>query len=211
MFFSMMKYMKGLFMGTEDKQNKIKTKINSTLFLTFFKIGLFTFGGGYAMLPLIHAEVVDSKKWISNEQMLDMLAISESTPGPFAINAATFVGYHTGGFAGAAAATLGVITPPFIVAMIVSTLFNIFRDNSWVNAAFLGIRAGVVVLIINAVIKLATKMKWKMTYILLALLAFVLNIVFGINVIIILLISAIVGIIHAFINVDKSPKESDEK
>ena len=88
-----------------------------TLFLTFFKIGAFTFGGGYAMLPLIQREIVEKRKWITNDDILEVVAIAESTPGPIAVNSATFVGYRTGGFSGALLATLGVVLPSFAVIL----------------------------------------------------------------------------------------------
>ena len=142
-------------------KNKYEKGIRIKLFFAFFKIGLFTFGGGYAMLPLIHTDIVENRKWMSDEEMTDILAISQSAPGAFAINVSAFVGSRLGGFGGAAAAALGSSLPSFIVILIVSYLFGELRTNPFVDAAFAGVRAGVVVLIINAVIKLAAKLKWK--------------------------------------------------
>ena len=93
---------------------------NLSLFLTFMKIGTFTFGGGYAMIPLIQREVVEEKKWINESELMDMIAIAESTPGPIAINSATFVGHHVGGFWGAFCATVGVILPSFAIIAAIS-------------------------------------------------------------------------------------------
>ena len=120
------------------------------LFLTFLKIGAFTFGGGYAMIPLIQRETVEGKKWITDEDMLEIIAIAESTPGPLAINSATFVGSHVAGVPGAACATLGVILPSFVIILIVSTLLDAFQHVKAVQYAFFGIRAGVLALILRA-------------------------------------------------------------
>lgn len=171
-----------------------------TLFITFFKLSAFTFGGGYAMLPLLHEDCVERKKWITDEEMLDMLAISESTPGPFVVNAATFVGYHQAGVPGAAAATFGVVLPSYIVIMVVGVLFALFRDNVWVDAAFRGVRAAVVVLIINAVVKLSKKLKWNVLWVAVALGAFAFSLFLDINVIFALIGAGIVGIVWTVIN-----------
>ena len=124
------------------------------LFATFFKIGLFTFGGGFAMLSLIDHECVTKKGWLTPEEMLDMTAISESTPGPIAINCATFVGYKEQGVSGAAWATFGVVLPSFITLYIISKLFVNFAKITIVNHALLGIRIGVAILIIQTAIKM---------------------------------------------------------
>ena len=102
-----------------------------TLFLTFFKIGLFTFGGGYAMLPLIQEEVI-AHDWMSMEQLVNFVAVSESTPGPFAINIATYVGTETGGLLGAFCATLGVVMPSFTVILIVAQFYEKFKESKTV-------------------------------------------------------------------------------
>lgn len=121
------------------------------LFLTFFKIGLFTFGGGYAMLPLIQQEVVGNG-WISEQEVVNFIAVSESTPGPFAINMATFIGSEMGGIFGAVCSTLGVVLPSFIVILIVARFFMAFKDNRWVKAVMNGLRPAVIGLIGAAII-----------------------------------------------------------
>lgn len=121
------------------------------LFLTFFKIGLFTFGGGYAMLPLIQQEVVGNG-WISEQEIVNFIAVSESTPGPFAINMATFIGSEMGGIFGAVCSTLGVVLPSFIVILIVARFFMAFKDNRWVKAVMNGLRPAVIGLIGAAII-----------------------------------------------------------
>ena len=133
-------------------QNKLNKAI--LLFWTFFKIGAFTFGGGYAMIPLITKEVVDNKKWITNEDILDVIAIAESTPGPIAVNSATFIGCKIAGFWGAAFATFGVVLPSFVIISIISMVLDKFQDIQAVKFAFEGIRAGVLALIIKALVSM---------------------------------------------------------
>ena len=132
------------------------------LFLQFAKIGLFTFGGGYAMLPLIERTCVEQKRWISQEEMLNITVIAESTPGPVAINCATFVGNKKKGIAGAVAATLGMILPSFLIILIISFFFDSFIKNRYVAAAFKGIKAAVGILIIDAAVRLFKKLPKKM-------------------------------------------------
>ena len=116
------------------------------LFWTFFKIGLFTFGGGYAMLPLIQSEVL-AHGWLSTAEIVDFIAVSESTPGPFAVNIATYVGSITGGLGGAACATLGVALPSLVVMLIVARFYERFRDSRVVEGAMSGLRPAVIGLI----------------------------------------------------------------
>ncbi len=124
------------------------------LFLTFFKIGLFTFGGGYAMLPLIMQEV-ESHGWMSEAELLNFVAVSESTPGPFAINIATYVGTETGGVLGAVFATLGVVMPSFIVILIVAKCYEKFKNSNAVKGALNGLRPAAIGLIGSAVMTTA--------------------------------------------------------
>ena len=123
---------------------------NLELFLTFMKIGAFTFGGGYAMIPLIQKEVCENKKWLNEKEISDIVAISESTPGPIAINAATFVGCHTSGFPGACVATLGVVLPSFLIISLISLVLTQFQSMKPIRYAFMGIRAAVLALILKA-------------------------------------------------------------
>ena len=124
---------------------------NLELFLTFMKIGAFTFGGGYAMIPLIQREVCDNKHWLNEDDILEVVAIAESTPGPVAINAATFVGSRTAGTLGAVCATLGVVLPSFLIISLISFILKAFQESRAVQYAFMGIRAGVLALILKAV------------------------------------------------------------
>ena len=129
-----------------------------TLFVVFFKIGLFSFGGGYAILPLIQKEVVESHKWISVTQFTDIVAVSQVTPGPIAINSSTYVGYLvTGNVVGATVATVGLILPSVIVMTLFSMFFLKFKDNKYISNAFTGLRVVVVGLILSATILLMDK------------------------------------------------------
>lgn len=121
------------------------------LFLTFFKIGAFTFGGGYAMLPLIQEEVL-ANNWLSAQELIDFIAVSESTPGPFAINIATYVGTHLCGIAGSIAATLGVVLPSFIIILIVAHFFEKFKNSKAVKGCMSGLKPAVIGMIAAAVI-----------------------------------------------------------
>ena len=131
----------------------------STLFGTFLKIGAFTFGGGYAMVALLEHEFVEEKQWMSREEFLDMVAIAESTPGPVAVNSATYIGYKIGGTAGAAASTAAVSLPSFVVIYIISLFFDRFLSLTVVANAFKGIQACVVYLILSAGLKMLKQLK----------------------------------------------------
>lgn len=124
------------------------------LFLTFFKIGLFTFGGGYAMLPLIQEEVVNNG-WMDTSQIVNFIAVSESTPGPFAINISTYVGAEVGGILGSACATLGVVLPSFIIILIVAKFYEAFKSNKIVKGVMSGLKPAVVGLIGSAAVSIA--------------------------------------------------------
>lgn len=124
------------------------------LFITFLKIGLFTFGGGYAMIPIIQREVVEKRKWADNTDVLDILAISESTPGPISINAATYIGFRVAGFWGSLFATFGLVLPSFVIIYAISFFYKTFMSWTIIQAAFKGLSAGVVILLFMAVIKL---------------------------------------------------------
>jgi chromate transporter len=129
-----------------------------TIFVTFFKIGIFTFGGGYAMISLIEYEMVERHGWINSEDIVDMIAIAEATPGVIAVNTATFVGYKVGGgLLGSIAATIGVVMPSLLIISVIATFFESFQKLLWVGYAFQGIRAGIIVLVLGAAIKLGRK------------------------------------------------------
>ena len=129
------------------------------LFLTFVKIGLFTFGGGYAMISLIEHYCAEQKQWITHDEMMNVTVIAESTPGPIAINCATFVGYKQKGLMGAAAATIGVVLPSFCIIFLISKFLDRFLEISWVAHAFMGLKIGVGILILDAAIRMIRKMQ----------------------------------------------------
>ena len=135
--------------------------ILADLFLTFVKIGLFTFGGGYAMIAFIEHSCVEKKAWITHDEMMDITVIAESTPGPIAINCATYVGYKRKGLAGAVAATVGIVLPSFCIILLISSLLDNFLEIAWVARAFMGIKIAVGILILDAAAKMIGKMPKK--------------------------------------------------
>ena len=152
------------------EQSQKKKKLNKYLDLmwTFFKVGLFTFGGGLAMLPLITKETVEKHNWVDEDQMGDILAISEATPGPISVNAATFIGYKVGKLFGAFCATLGLVLPSLIIIILISLVIDRFLGLKYVAYAFMGIRCAVAILIFNAAIKIYKKIEKRyLIYILL--------------------------------------------
>ena len=136
-----------------------KTKEYLTLFLTMLKIGLFTFGGGYAMIALLENEFVAKKKWIEKDEFLDVAAIAESTPGPIAINAATYIGFKNAGIVGSIVATLGICIPSFVIIYAISLFFDAFLSLTLVACAFKGIQICVIYLILSAGLKMLKQMK----------------------------------------------------
>ena len=166
-----------------------------TIFFTFLKIGAFTFGGGYAMIPLIQKEAVEKHHWVTDEDILDIVAIAESTPGPIAINAATFVGYQSRGFAGAVAATLGVVLPSFVIIFAIFHVLQAFQNARIVRYAFNGIRVGVLVLMLNALIKmLKTNRKGFLPYCVMGG-SFAMTAIFGINTFAVIGMCAAIGLL----------------
>ena len=170
-----------------------------SLLLTFMKIGLFTFGGGYAMISLIQRETVENKKWISDEDILEIVAIAESTPGPIAINAATFIGYRVAGFLGALSATLGVVLPSFAIITVVSFVLAEFQNVRWIQYAFNGIRAGVLALIVKALWSMYKQSPKGIFAYLIMLGVFVVAAFLPVNVVFVILTCAVVGIVQALI------------
>ena len=136
-----------------------KTKEWLSLFLTMMKIGVFTFGGGYAMIALLENEFVAKKKWLEKDEFLDVAAIAESTPGPIAINAATYIGYKNAGIVGSIIATLGICIPSFVIIYAISLFFDAFLSLTLVAYAFKGIQVCVVYLILTAGLKMLKQMK----------------------------------------------------
>ena len=169
------------------------------LFLSFAKIGMFTFGGGYAMIPLIENTCVEKKKWITHDEMMTVAVIAESTPGPIAINCSTFVGYKKGKLPGAIVSTIGMVLPSFIIIYLISRFLNHFLEITWVVNAFKGIKIAVGILIVDAAIKMIKKMKKTPVQIVLVSLSIVLMLainLFALNIssMVLMLAFAIVGV-----------------
>ncbi len=188
---------------------KEKLKKVFQLFITFIKIGAFTFGGGYAMVPLIQRETVEKKKWINDDDILEIVAIAESTPGPIAVNSATFVGYKTAGVLGAAAATIGVVLPSFTIIYFISFVIDKFENNTAVKYAFSGIRAGVLALIIKALWTMSKKSAKNMISFIITAFAFIFA-ALNINVIYIILACAVTGIVSSLIMSGREKKKNDD-
>ena len=172
----------------------MKDKIS--LFLSFFKIGIFTFGGGYAMISLMQKEVVEDKKWITSEDMSDMITISESTPGPISVNVATFVGYKVAGVLGALFATLGLICPSLLVITLLSTILKTLQENVIFQNAFFGIRAAVIALILKTFIGMYKECPKNIFSYLIMILSFILVLFFDVNAIVLIVCSTIIGVLY---------------
>ena len=169
------------------------------LFLSFAKIGLFTFGGGYAMISLIENDCIEKKKWITHDEMMDVTVIAESTPGPIAINCATYVGYKKGRLPGAIIATLGMVLPSFIIIFLISKFFDRFLEITWAANAFRGIKIAVGILIVDAAVKMLIKMKKEpmpMIMVVCSAVAMILISIFSVNIssMVLMIVSAFIGI-----------------
>lgn len=170
------------------------------LFISFFKIGLFTFGGGQAMIPLIVKTCVEKRKWITNEEMIDMIAISESTPGVIAVNMATFCGYKKEKILGSFFATIGVVMPSFIIITLISIFYDKFKDLEYVVCAFKGIKCCVAILILNAGIKLIKNIKANIFSLIMLIMSFIISLfITNIKTIYIILGGLIIGLIYYLI------------
>lgn len=170
------------------------------IFLTFVKLGLFSIGGGTTMLTLLEGELVEKRKWINNDELMEMTAISESTPGPIAINLATYLGYKRLGFFGALLATLGVVIPPFIIMFVISLFFQNLLEYQAVQYAFIGVKCGVVFLLCKVSITLikGNKKDWIALLIILIVTSLMVTFtIFAINfsAIYFILIGAVIGLL----------------
>ena len=166
-----------------------------TLFATFAKIGVLTFGGGYAMLPMLERECVETHKWTTSEELLDYFAIGQCTPGVIAVNTATIIGGKLRGFLGPAAATLGVVTPSLVIITIIAAVLSSFADIPAVQYAFCGIRVAVAALIVNTVIKLIKQNVKNAAGIVICSLAFVIVAIFGASPIFVVIGAGIYGLV----------------
>ncbi|MBR3995568.1 MAG: chromate transporter [Clostridia bacterium] len=173
------------------------------LFTTFFRIGLFTFGGGYAMLPLIQREVVEKQKWATEDEVMDYYAVGQCTPGIIAVNVATFIGHKNKGILGGIFATLGVVCPSIIIISVIAACLSHFSDNTYVQHALSGIRLAVCALVSVSIFKLLKKGIVDALTAIIAVLVFLLMQIFGISPVISVVASALCGIVfRCFIKKD---------
>ena len=178
---------------------KISWKTVGKVFLSFFKIGAFTFGGGLAMIPIIQREAVEKHKWVTDDDILEIVAIAESTPGPIAINSATFVGYRAAGVIGSAAATFGVVLPSFLIILTISAVLRQFQNIPAVQYAFWGIRAGVLAMLLKSLYTMFKKsVKNWVGYVTMAA-AFVLTAFLNVHILIIIGSCAVFGLVTALV------------
>ena len=166
-----------------------------SLFLSFAKVGVMTFGGGYAMIPILEREIVENRKWASSEEMMDYYAVGQCTPGVIAVNTATFIGYRVAGPAGGVAATLGVVFPSVVIICLIAGILTNFADIPAVKSAFTAIRVCVCVLIFNAVVKLWKGVVKDKAGLVLFLIVFVLSLFFDISPVIFVLFCALAGLV----------------
>lgn len=191
-----------------------KVKGYLSLFLTMLKIGLFTFGGGYAMIALLENEFVEKKKWLEKDEFLNVTAIAESTPGPIAINAATYMGYKYAGIIGSIIATLGICIPSFVIIYVISLFFDAFLSLTLVEYAFKGIQICVVYLILTAGLKMLKQMKktvFNMIIISITLICMVVFSLFAVkfSTIFYILISGICGVVVYLLGKIRKEKKHD--
>lgn len=173
------------------------------LFWTFCKIGALTFGGGYAMLPLIQREIVENKKWSTEKEILDYYAVGQCTPGVIAVNTATFIGYKLRGIIGGIVATLGVIFPSIVIILIIAAFLQNFADLAIVQSAFAGIRVAVVSLIITTVVKLIKSSIKDYLGVIIAIIAFVISAFIGLSPVYVVIAAALTGFISKGLRGDK--------
>ena len=203
-------------MKDEKRNTAGRLKSLWLLFITMLKIGLFTFGGGYAMIHLLENEFVSKKKWIEEDEFMDLVAIAESTPGPIAINCSTYIGYKKERILGAVLATLGICIPSFTIIFLISLFFNQFLSIGWVASAFKGIQVCVVFLILSAGVKMLKKMKKKPFNLIVMSTTFLCMVAFGVfavsfSSIFYILISGFVGLLIYLIGYFKSKKSPEQK
>ena len=203
-------------MKDEKQNNTRRLKLLWLLFITMLKIGLFTFGGGYAMIHLLENEFVSKKKWIEEEEFMDLVVIAESTPGPIAINCSTYIGYKKEKILGAVLATLGMCIPSFTIIFLISLFFNQFLAIGWVASAFKGIQVCVVFLILSAGVKMLKKMKKNPFNLIVLSATFLCMVAFSLfavdfSSIFYILISGFVGLVIYLIGYFKSKKYPEKK
>ncbi len=164
-----------------------------SLFVSIFKIGAFTFGGGYAMIPLIEEEVVHKKEWLSKEEFVDVLVVSQSLPGALAVNTSIFLGYKISGIIGAIASLIAVILPSFLIILVIAAFFMQFRNNYYVNAAFMGITAAVPMLVLVGAISLSKGVPKNIRSLITIIIALAALIFFDVHPVLVIVVSGVYG------------------
>lgn len=184
-----------------------------TLFRSTFFLSMFTFGGGYVIVPLMEKKFVNELGWISEDEMLDLVALGQSAPGPIAVNTSILIGYRMAGIAGALVTVVGTILPPLVIMSILSYIYLAVRDNAVVNNLLLGMQAGVAAIIVNVVYNMANRIikKKEIVPIIVMVISLIAGIMFQVNILIILLFAAIVGFITTFIDLKKQMDKEEEK
>lgn len=195
---------------TEREINmEINFKFYWKLFITTFSLSAFTIGGGYVIVPLMRQKFVEELKWIEEEEMLNIVAISQSAPGPIAVNTSIMAGYRLAGILGAFVSILGTVLPPLIIITVVSKFYSALKSNSSVNAVLLGMRAGVAAVIINVIIKMVNDILKGKNYvsILIMLSSFVAAVVFNVNAALVIILCGIFGAIYYSCTLNKHNRE----
>ncbi len=196
----------------KDKQTEnSRGKLLVQLFVSFAKIGVMTFGGGLAMLPMLERELVENKKWVTREEILDYYAVGQCTPGIIAVNTATFVGYKKSKILGGIIATLGMIFPSLVIITVIAAVLSNFADIPAVQHAFAGIRIAVCALIASAVVKLAKSNVKSVKQVVIAVLAFIIIAVFGASPVVVVVASAVAGLLLGKFGEKKENKEGENK
>lgn len=188
-----------------------KWNIYRKLFMSTFYLSTFTFGGGYVIIPLMKEKFVDDLQWIKEDEMLNLIAIAQASPGPVAVNASLLLGYRLAGISGALVTILGTILPPFIILSVISVFYTTFRDNIIVNAVLKGMQAGVAAVIADVVINLGGNVfKHKdVISVIIMVGAFIATFFLGINVIYIIIVCGSIGAIKVLLQIKKFRKDGD--
>lgn len=190
---------------------KVDFKLLFELYAAFFKVGAITFGGGYAMLPMLQKELADKKKWTTNEELLDYFAVGQCTPGVIAVNTATFIGYNLAGVLGAFTAVFGIVSPSLIIISVIAKFVTQFSHLEWIQHAFAGIRTAVAVLVLQAVIKMWKSGVKDKIGVVIFLITFLICLIFSFSPVYIVIAAIVLGITVKKIYPDKEDKSANVK
>jgi len=195
------------------KEKKEQKSLYKTLFTSTFYLSAFTFGGGYVIVPLMEEKFVENLGWIDEDEMLDLVAIGQSAPGPLAVNTSILIGYRMAGFMGALVTALGTVLPPLLIMSVVSVIYLAIRDNILINNLLLGMQAGVAAIIVNVVFSMASRIvkQKKIVPIIVMAIALIAGVILKVNILYILAFAAIVGGITTYMDMIRSSKEYKER